>query len=117
MAGRYGIPALMSLHNPSIAHMGQDIHQALQALPGAITQQAKDLDVTSMKQFLDEAPDGPENVRRNIRDFRKDFAQLLEKADIKRLVVFIDDLDRCLPENIIETLEATKLFLSAHGDQ
>ena len=68
-----------------------------------------------MKQLLDEVPDGPENIRRNIRDFRKDFALLLEKADIKRLVVFIDDLDRCLPENIIETLEAIKLFLFVPG--
>ncbi len=115
MAGRYGIPALMGMHHPSIAYMGQDIHQALQALPGVITHQAKDLDIASMKQLLDEVPDGPENIRRNIRDFRKDFALLLEKADIKRLVVFIDDLDRCLPENIIETLEAIKLFLFVPG--
>ncbi len=115
MAGRYAIPALMGSYHPSIAHMQQDIHQAVQTLPGALTQEAKDLDVTSMKQLLDEVPDGPENIRRNIRDFRKDFALLLEKADIKRLVVFIDDLDRCLPENIIETLEAIKLFLFVSG--
>ena len=29
----------------------------------------------------------------------------------KRLVVFVDDLDRCLPEKAIEVLEAIKLFL------
>src|SRR5437763_7643129 len=98
MTGQYGIPVLMGLRHPSIAHMGQDIHQTVQALPGAITHQVKDLDIASMKQFLDEVPDGPENVRRNIRDFRKDFALLLEKVNIKRLAVFIDDLDRCLPE-------------------
>ncbi len=114
-AGRYAIPALMGLHHPSFAHIGQDIHQAAQALPGTIVQQAKELDITSMKQLLEEVPDGPENIRRNIRDFRKDFALLLKKADIKRLVVFIDDLDRCLPENIIETLEAIKLFLFVPG--
>ena len=114
-AGRYAIPALMGLHHPSFAHIGQDIHQAAQALPGTIVQQAKELDITSMKQLLEEVPDGPENIRRNIRDFRKDFALLLEKANIKRLVVFIDDLDRCLPESIIETLEAIKLFLFVPG--
>ena len=115
MAGRYAIPALLGLPHLSVAQLGPDFHQAVQALPGAITQQAKDLDVASMKQLLNEVPDGPENVRRNIRDFRKDFALLLDEADIKRLVVFIDDLDRCLPENIIETLEAIKLFLFVPG--
>lgn len=31
------------------------------------------------------------------------------------LVVFVDDLDRCLPEKAIEVLEAIKLFLDAPG--
>ena len=33
------------------------------------------------------------------------------RADIDRLVVLVDDLDRCLPEIAIETLEAIRLFL------
>ncbi|MCB0027287.1 MAG: hypothetical protein KDE28_05235, partial [Anaerolineales bacterium] len=32
-----------------------------------------------------------------------------------RLIVFVDDLDRCLPEKAIEVLEAIKLFLSVKG--
>jgi formylglycine-generating enzyme required for sulfatase activity len=32
-----------------------------------------------------------------------------------RLVVFVDDLDRCLPEKAIEVLEAIKLFVDAPG--
>lgn len=32
-----------------------------------------------------------------------------------RLVVFVDDLDRCLPERAIEVLEAIKLFLEVTG--
>lgn len=51
------------------------------------------------------------NLRRGIREFRKDFESLLEESDIEKLVVIIDDLDRCLPDTIIETLEAIKLFL------
>lgn len=51
------------------------------------------------------------NLRRSIREFRAEFAELLKTTEIKTLVVFIDDLDRCMPDTIIETLEAIKLFL------
>jgi len=33
----------------------------------------------------------------------------------RRLVVFVDDLDRCLPEKAIEVLEAIKLFVDVPG--
>jgi len=50
--------------------------------------------------------------RKAIREFRDDFAKLLKAVDgISSVVVFIDDLDRCMPETIVETLEAIKLFL------
>ena len=47
-----------------------------------------------------------------VRKFRGDFGKLLDKTGIKSLVILIDDLDRCLPPRIIETLEAIKLFVS-----
>ena len=46
-----------------------------------------------------------------IREFHQDFAELLSETKIKQLVVFIDDLDRCSTETVIDTLEAIKLFL------
>jgi predicted KAP-like P-loop ATPase len=51
------------------------------------------------------------NVPQEIDEFRKAFDGLLKQAGIKRLVVLIDDLDRCLPEPAIETLEAIRLFV------
>jgi predicted KAP-like P-loop ATPase len=48
-----------------------------------------------------------------IQEFRSDFAALLaEIEELDVLVVFIDDLDRCLPTSIIETFEAIRLFLA-----
>lgn len=47
-----------------------------------------------------------------VREFRDGFAELIEESKIKKLVVVIDDLDRCTPERIIENLEAIKLFLN-----
>lgn len=45
-----------------------------------------------------------------ITAFRKEFGEVLAGLN-RTLVVFIDNLDRCLPRNAIHTLEAIRLFL------
>lgn len=48
-----------------------------------------------------------------LQGFREDYAKLMEELEgISRVVVLVDDLDRCLPETVVGTLEAIKLFLS-----
>jgi len=56
-----------------------------------------------------------DDVRKNLREFHKDFKKLLEETNIKKLVVFIDELDRCNHDTILETLEAIRLFLFTPG--
>lgn len=53
---------------------------------------------------------------RYIEQFQTHFFNLV-KTHFKdqRLVIFVDDLDRCLPEKAIEVLEAIKLFLDVEG--
>jgi predicted KAP-like P-loop ATPase len=53
-----------------------------------------------------------ESVGNPVSEFRNDFIDLLESTNFKRLVVIVDDLDRCKPERIIENLEAIKLFVN-----
>lgn len=55
--------------------------------------------------------DQEESLRTSIREFHLDFKKLLSETKISKLIVFIDDLDRCMPDTIIDTLEAIKLFL------
>lgn len=50
-------------------------------------------------------------LREDINSFRDNFDNLLKEAQIDRLVVFIDELDRCSPDTILDTLEAIRLFL------
>ena len=45
-----------------------------------------------------------------IEELRKEFQELLKKLNVK-LVVLVDDLDRCLPETAVSTLEAMRLLL------
>lgn len=50
-------------------------------------------------------------------DFRHEFQQLADTCiePRGRLVIFVDDLDRCLPEKAVAVLEAIKLFLDVPG--
>lgn len=50
-----------------------------------------------------------------VREFRDDFKKLIKKSQISKLVVIIDDLDRCTYERIIDNLEAIKLFLNVEN--
>jgi hypothetical protein len=44
--------------------------------------------------------------------FRIEFQELVQDLGVERVVVLVDDLDRCLPSAVLASLEAIKLFLS-----
>ena len=67
--------------------------------------------IDGVKGLLKEKDGESANVPEEINAFRRAFDGLLEKAGVKQLVVLIDDLDRCLPDTAIETLEAVRLFV------
>lgn len=59
--------------------------------------------------FTESSEDTSSNTE--FKDFQNNFEMLLEEAGIKKLIVLIDDLDRCIPSVAIEILEAVKLFM------
>jgi len=65
--------------------------------------------IEGVKSML--TPAETKNVPEEVEAFRKAFDKLLTDAGIKQLIVLIDDLDRCLPDTAIETLEAIRLFV------
>lgn len=108
ITGKVAIPVLTGSSDPT---GGVDPSGVAPDLASGV----KTLTPADAQGLLNSIPGGEENLRRNIRTFREDFGELLTEAEIKTLVVFIDDLDRCMPDTIIETLEAIKLFLFAPG--
>lgn len=106
-AGRTAIAGVAGGIPGALVSVGKD---ALTGL-GNLSEKAADAKLT-IEQIGEHLKGNSEDgVRRGIREFRKDFEELLKESGITKLIVVIDDLDRCLPETILETLEAIKLFL------
>lgn len=63
-------------------------------------------------EFIDCFKEESEKIAETMEAFDKDFEGLIAKAKIDRIVVFIDDLDRCSSAKVIETFETIKLFLN-----
>lgn len=72
-----------------------------------------ELETADLSKLNEYIKDEQKNTTKNtLKTFRKDFEELINLTDYESVVIFIDDLDRCMPERVIETLEAIKLFLS-----
>lgn len=84
------------------------------------TRTAITLQLPKLDDVLDLVNDDPDSLEgeKGMAEFREQFQALLADpalAHISRVVVLVDDLDRCLPDTVVETLEAIRLFLSAKG--
>jgi predicted KAP-like P-loop ATPase len=64
-----------------------------------------------LKKRQEDHDESEDNPRSNIQEFHANFDELIKETNIEKIIVFIDDLDRCSPDTIIGTLEAIKLFL------
>ena len=89
-----------------LARLGADI------LLKTITVNAVDLDKLNKleKDYLKQHQ-AVESAMRTLRKTVQELAEEIHKSQGKRIVVLIDDLDRCQPDEIIDVLEAVKLFL------
>lgn len=104
-----GIPYMLSATLGNPLPMLVDGIKAL--VPMDATQAEETItDLMKAKEFMKDQPQ--ENVVQNIRLFREEFEKMMNDSKLDNLIIIIDDLDRCSPERIIETLEAIRLFLA-----
>lgn len=112
-AGGLAFTAFSGIPTPDQIHAIVSVLEGFLADPGKLaTKDNVEAAIDGVKGLLKPKGDGDSNnVPEEINAFRKAFDNLLEKAGVEQLVVLIDDLDRCLPDTAIETLEAVRLFV------
>ncbi|WP_424184180.1 KAP family P-loop NTPase fold protein [Actinokineospora sp. G85] len=115
-AGRVGVsaaqtatPFVLQAMDPSIDPQVVDV--AKSAANAAATEANKMLEDPKAKPAA--SAGGTTEAITDAGRFRSEFAKVVRALEgVDAVVVFIDDLDRCLPETVVDTFEAIRLFLN-----
>lgn len=105
---KYGLDFLLT------GGLGTVTELTLTGLISAVKQKAGDVSEADIKKLIDGFKED-ETKRAEIKDFRKKFKKVFEDCKGERLVVFIDELDRCTPDTVLDIFEAIRLFLYVPG--
>src|ERR1700735_467733 len=71
--------------------------------------------VDDLTSLIKTDPGSEESETRGLAEFQTEFKELMaskELAHLSRVVVLVDDLDRCLYPTVVDTLETIRLFLA-----
>lgn len=64
-----------------------------------------------LKGVLTENKNQSTSNRNDIKVFQEEFKKILDESKIEHLVIFVDELDRCTPDTILDIFAAMRLFL------
>lgn len=111
---------LLAADNTAGAELRLNLRHGLDLLENiaAARQQGAEAAAKALRDQVRQATAALERERiESLDKFQKQFQDLIEKYVLPRgfMVIFVDDLDRCLPEKAVEVLEAIKLFLDVPG--
>ncbi len=86
------------------------------------SQYSEQLSISLLSHFLDEmgtlTKESIKEPSKNIRDLKREISNRIaetQKNSNTRIIVFIDDIDRLVPEKALDLLETLKLFLDLKG--
>ena len=115
LAGLLGEAAALAVGIPTFGLVSKIFGTAQNALDGIQDETESKQAVKTGKEIVDSGknlikPKEKQTPPQQIDAFRKEYGEILQDLG-KKLVIVIDNLDRCLPANAIQTLEAIRLFL------
>lgn len=105
---KYGLDFLLT------GGIGTVTELTLTGLISAVKQKVGDISEDEIKKVVDTLK-ADDTKRAEIKNFRKTFKEVFDDCKGERLVVFIDELDRCTPDTILDIFEAIRLFLYVPG--
>ena len=116
-------PAIALLHTMvDDLKLGEEGRKLLTIIAGALgsvlLKAATTINISDIQKLGESYEEERFQVREKQIRLRHHFRQLIERASEngqRRLVFFIDDLDRCIPGQILKVLEALKLYLNLPG--
>ncbi|QLB19061.1 KAP family P-loop NTPase fold protein [Mannheimia granulomatis] len=100
---------------PTFGLISRTFETAQNSLDGIQDEAESKQAIETGKEIIDSGknlikPKEKQTPPQQINAFRKEYGEILQDLG-KKLVIVIDNLDRCLPANAIQTLEAIRLFL------
>lgn len=105
-----GIGSIVDIGVNSVGKLIADKVSKATSSEGNVSGIIDGIDLEKIQENIEEELSNKE-IRNDIREFQNNFVELLKETNIEKLIIFIDELDRCNPDTILETLEAIRLFL------
>lgn len=94
--------------------LGSVAYLTIDAITNALKDKISDATADDIKNIVNGvlAEKKPATSNRyDIKHFQKEFKKILDESKIEHLIVFVDELDRCTPDTVLDIFAAMRLFL------
>ena len=95
--------------------LGSITYLTIDAITNALKDKLTNTNAADIKNVLNDVLTENKNQstsnRNDIKIFQEEFKKILDESKIEHLVIFVDELDRCTPDTVLDIFAAMRLFL------
>lgn len=95
--------------------LGSITYLTIDAITNALKDKLSNVSADDIKEVLKgvltENKKQSTSNRNDIKIFQEEFKKILDESKIEHLVIFVDELDRCTPDTVLDIFAAMRLFL------